>query len=64
MEKSSKKCVKCGERFEFSQKDTWWDYSGYSDVKLVKCPCGCIQAINYGKPHDVNNDERYYDYKR
>lgn len=62
--RSSKKCVKCSERFEFLQEDTWWDYSGYTDVKLVKCPCGCIQAIKYGKLHDLNKDERYYDYKR
>ena len=60
MEKSSKKCIKCGNKFEYSPEDTWWDYSGFSDVKLVRCPCGCIQAIKYGKSHDVNNDARYY----
>ena len=64
MEKSSKKCVKCGENFSYTQKNTFWDENGMSSTKLVRCPCGCVQAIKYGKLHDVNNDERFYEYKR
>ncbi len=61
METSSKKCVKCGNEFEYSQDETWWNENGMSSTKLVKCPCGCIQAIKYGKLHDVNKDSRYYE---
>lgn len=61
MEKSSKKCIKCGNRFEYLPEDTFWDEHGSSSTKLVKCPCGCIQAVKYGTLHDVNNDERYYE---
>lgn len=61
--RSSKKCVKCSERFEFLQEDTWWDYSGYTDVKLVKCPnCNTINPIKYRDTPGlyVNTDKRYY----
>lgn len=64
MEKSSnnnKTCIKCGTDFICFPNETWWDYSGFTIVKLVRCPeCGCIQAIKYEEPHDVNNDMRYY----
>lgn len=60
--KSSKKCVKCGETFEYTQEDCWWNENGMSSTKLVKCTCGCIQAVEYEDFHDVNNDIRYYTY--
>lgn len=64
MEKSSKKCIKCGERFTYTQEQTWWDENGTSSTKLVKCQCcGCVQAIKYSSLHNVNVDLRYYEYK-
>ena len=66
MEKASnnKTCIKCKSDFIFFPDETWWDYSCFTVVKLVRCPeCGCIQAIKYEEPHDVNKDTRYYDYK-
>lgn len=58
--KSSKKCIKCGEKFTYTTEDCFWNENGMSSTKLVRCTCGCIQAIKYGKLHDVNKDERYY----
>ena len=59
---NAKKCVKCKEKFEYAQEDTWWDYKGYTNTKLVKCPiCGCIQAVQYEKLNNLNYDRRYYD---
>lgn len=60
MQELSKKCIKCGERFDYLPKDTYWDENGTSSTKLVKCPCGCVQAIKYGNLHEVNKDIRYY----
>lgn len=66
MEKSSnnnKTCIKCGIDFVYFPDETWWDYRGFTNTKLTTCSnCGCIQAIKYEKPHDVNNDIRYYEY--
>lgn len=62
--KNYKTCIKCKDDFTYYDKDTKWDENGMSSVKLVTCPyCKCVQAIKYGKIHDVNNDERYYNYK-
>ena len=59
--RSSKQCKKCKSNFYYTSDDTFWNENGMSSTKLVKCPdCGCIQAIRYGKLHDVNFDERYY----
>lgn len=56
-----KECIKCKEDFVFFPNETYWDESGSSSVKLVKCPyCGTPQALKFGKLHDVNNDDRYY----
>jgi len=57
-------CLKCREKFEYSNEDTFWDEkgSGYS-TKLVRCPfCGTIQVVKYveDKSLDLNNDPRYY----
>ena len=64
MLESSKKCIKCNERFTYTQEDIWWNEGGSSSTKLVRCPCGCVQAIKYGELHDVNKDTRYYEYNR
>lgn len=61
-------CVKCKEDFVFDPEDIFFDErgTGYS-TKLVKCPyCGSINIIKYyvDKSLDVNNDARYYNYKR
>lgn len=61
-------CPTCNESFYYSEEDVWFDNKscGYS-VKLVKCPrCGGISRIKYYEDInlDVNNDERFYNYKR
>lgn len=63
--KHNKNCIKCKENFIWYEKDAWWDYSNFTNVKLIKCPfCGCTQAVKYNEPHDVNKDMRYYEYNR
>ena len=65
--KYNKKCKKCESDFSYTFDDVWWDYKGYTNTKLVKCPeCGCIQAVKYEDSFglDVNNDRRFYEYKR
>ena len=63
--KHNKKCTKCKEDFVYFQKDTWWDYTGINNVKLVKCPfCESIQSLKYGKLSNPNYDEKYYQYKK
>lgn len=65
LSKHNKTCIKCNINFIWYEKDAWWDYSGFTNVKLLKCPeCGCTQAVKYNEPHDVNNDKRYYEYNR
>ena len=53
---------------DYTEDDVWFDEQscGFS-VKLVKCPrCGGISRIKYyeDKNLDVNNDERFYEYRR
>lgn len=60
--KHNKKCTKCKEEFVYFQEDTWWDYQGINNVKLVKCPfCGSIQSVKYEEPINPNFDRRFYD---
>jgi len=64
--KHNQTCIKCGENFVWFPKDTWWDFSGSVDTKLVKCPdpnCGCIQAVKYVEQINPNYDRRYYGFK-
>lgn len=61
-------CPTCNESFYYSEEETWFDDKscGYS-VKLVKCPhCGGISRIKYYEDSnlDVNNDKRFYEYKK
>lgn len=61
-------CPTCDDGFYYTEDDVWFDEQscGFS-VKLVKCPrCGGISRIKYyeDKNLDVNNDERFYDYRR
>lgn len=64
MEKSSnhnKTCIKCGDDFIYFPEETYWDYSGSTNTKLVKCPiCGTVQSIKYEEQINPNFDERYY----
>ncbi len=54
-------CNKCETDFVFFMEDTWWDYSGSTDTRLVKCPeCNTIQAVQYIEPKNTNDDVRYY----
>ena len=66
--RSSKQCKKCKSNFSFTSDDVFWDDhgTGYS-TKLVRCTnCECINVLkhylDYGM--DVNNDKRFFDYKR
>ena len=64
LSKHNKTCIKCGTDFIWYEKESWWDFSNFTNVKLTKCPaCGCTQAVKYNEPHDVNYDKRYYEYK-
>ena len=61
-------CPTCDDGFYYTEDDVWFDEQscGFSD-KLVKCPrCGGISRIKYyeDKNLDVNNDERFYEYRR
>ena len=62
-----RKCNKCGQDFEFTNEDCWWqEYSSYS-LKLVKCPhCGCVNVIREieDRSLNLNFDSRYYDYSK
>jgi hypothetical protein len=65
--KHDKKCRKCNSKFTYTSEDTWWDYSVFTNTKLVKCPdCGCVQAVKYeeGFGLDVNSDSRFYEYNK
>lgn len=65
LSKNIKTCIKCETDFVYFPNETWWDYSGYTNTKLTRCPkCGCIQAVKYEKIQDLNNDARYYEYNR
>lgn len=59
--KHNKTCTKCGDDFVYFQEETYWDYGGSTNTKLVKCPmCGTTQAIKYEEQINPNFDERYY----
>ena len=61
--RSSKQCKKCKSKFDYTDTDTFWDYSGMTDTKLVRCPnCGTINVVKYIEPIGlyVNSDQRYY----
>lgn len=61
-------CGKCDKSHDYGPKDIRWDFNGFGyDTKYVVCPeCGRINIIRYyeDKNLDVNNDERYYEYRR
>ncbi len=62
LNQNSKKCIKCKEDFVYFHNETYWDESGSSSVKLVKCPyCKTPQALKFGRLYDTNNDTRYYE---
>ena len=58
--KHVKTCIKCHEDFIWYEKESRWDYTGSTDTKLITCPCGCVQAVKYIEPINVNFDKRYY----
>lgn len=59
--KHNKDCIKCKTNFVWFPEQTWWDYSGSVDTKLVRCPeCGCIQSIQYKEQINPNYDKRLY----
>lgn len=66
--KYNKKCKKCESDFSYTSDDVFWDEKGtWYSTKLVKCTeCGCINVVKYYDDYgfDVNNDSRFYDYKR
>lgn len=61
--KHDKKCKKCNSKFTYTDNQSWWDYSGMTDTKLVRCPnCNTINVIKYIESSGlyVNSDQRYY----
>ena len=57
--KNNKKCSKCKTDFVYFPDQCWWDYQGFTNTKLTKCPyCGCIQAVTYEKQINPNSDRR------
>lgn len=62
------KCKACGAYFQYYDEDVRWDEKGYGySTKYVKCSnCGRFHIIKfYEDPGlDVNNDPRFYTYKR
>ena len=60
-------CKQCGKRFKHEDAQTWWDENGVWSMKLAECPyCNRVNVIKseiYFEL-DVNNDSRYYDYRR
>lgn len=61
-------CKKCETNFIYYPQDVFFDDKGYGySTKLVKCPeCGCINIIRYMEDRSMklNDDSRYYDYRR
>ena len=59
--KHNKSCLGCKNNFIWYEKDTWWDFKGSTDTKLIKCPyCGCIQSVKYIEQINPNIDKRYF----
>ena len=60
-------CQCCDVDFTYKQDDTkWYEFAGYS-AKTVICPyCKRTIVVKYLEDIslDVNNDPRYYSYKR
>jgi len=57
-------CEYCGEIFEHTVSNTWWDYSGTDyDTKLSKCP-RCGQLIILGYQEHPNREAWFYEYRR
>ena len=58
-----KKCIRCGEKFDYLPQNCKWDYNGTEPAKLTECPlCNCWQPIRYESAKNTNKDERYYIY--
>ena len=61
-------CKNCKEVISYSQDDCFWDDKGFGySTKLIKCPkCGALIIVGYQEDRamKLNNDDRYYDYRR
>lgn len=60
---NSKECIKCKTDFVYFSNKTWWDYNGFTNTKLTKCPnCNTINPVKYEDIAGlyVNTDKRYY----
>lgn len=68
MKSNNLDCKKCKSNFIYHQQEVFFDDKGFGySTKLVKCPeCGCINVIQYIEDRAIklNNDSRYYDYRR
>ena len=59
----SHKCKKCGQSFEYTQDQIYFDEHGLGySTKLVKCSeCGCPNVLHYYMDTiDINRDKRYF----
>ena len=61
-------CGICNEIFDYEESETFTDDHGFGySTKLVECNCcGRINVIRYfhDRSMKLNNDSRYYDYRR
>lgn len=60
-------CNHCGQIYILEESKTWWNEDGVWSHKLSKCPCcNGVNTVKFEIYHelDINNDERYYDYRR
>lgn len=56
-----KKCIRCENKFQYNNEETFWNEEGSESVKLVNCKnCNCTQAVKYIDAKNPNNDEKYY----
>jgi hypothetical protein len=60
--KHLKTCIKCKENFYWTNEQSKWDYTGFTDTKIVICShCGCKNPIKYIEHINPNYDRRYFD---
>ena len=59
-EKYYKTCIKCKNNFEWNSSQSYWDYTGFTDTKIIICPiCGCKNPIKYKEQINPNYDHRF-----
>lgn len=60
-------CEQCLEEYKLSKSKVWWDENGVWSIKFSTCPyCNKNNVVKTELyfEEDVNNDIRYYMYKK